>query len=266
MEGPKHVTAIGLRGQIFVAILISTIVGAITAGIASYHVFERGLDAAFEARLQLIVDEAERVIDTGIRAGLTIDQPHLLQRAVAAGTSAEGAVDVEIISVVDSLGRIIASTNSAEIGELAPEYWAANGQRARSDASEILATQQIDSLFGTSEGLIVARLPLSVMEVPSEAFLFRVSLTTTAAAIAVIVFAVLVVWLVPWPFQHRAENLREMMDDLYQQIGGSEPNEQSQPLPDLIETTASIFHDKTIEISDRLRRENDELTRLDEVA
>jgi len=258
--------AAGLRGQVFAAILISAIVGAITAGIASFHVFERGLHGAFEARLQLIVDEAERVIDAGVRAGLNIEQPHLLQRAVAAGTAAERGASTEVISIVDSRGSIIASTNGAEIGEQAPATWTHDFNGSNANSSEILAVQQIDSLFGTREGMIVARLPTSVMDVPSDAFLFRVLVATTAAALGVIILAALLIWLVPWPVQRRVEALRHMMDGLYDQVGGSETVADEQPLPKAITATAASFRDKTLELSDRLQRENDELTRLDEVA
>jgi hypothetical protein len=57
-----------------------------------------------------------------------------------------------------------------------------------------------------------------------------------------------------------------MMTKLYDQIGGSETIDAPQALPKQIEATAADFQNRALAISARLRRENDELTRLDEVA
>ncbi len=257
-----------MRGQIFAAILISVVVGVVAAGIAGYHVFERGLEAAYEARLKSIVGEAGRVLDAGIRAGLAIDQPHLLQEALAGDATAERLTLPEIVSVVDTRGRIIASTNGAEIGEAAPASWTAVSSGAARDVGPplLLATHEIQSLFGTAEGMIVARIPVEVMAARTTAFLFQLLVASTLIGAGIALLAAALLWLVPWPALRRAEALRDMMDALYDRVGGSGTDSPPRPLPKQIERSALRFGATTMDLYDRLQREREELSRLDEAA
>jgi hypothetical protein len=255
-----------MRGQVFVAILISVMVGIAAAGMAGYHVFERGLEAAYQARLKSIVGEGARVLDAGIRAGLAVDQPHLLQQALAGDAAAPDRLALqEIVSVVDPRGRIVASTNGAEIGEMAPAAWTAVGP-VPGHPRLLLASHEIKSLFGTSEGMIVARLPAEVTAARATAFLFQLLIAGTLIGAGTALLAAALLWLVPWPALRRAEALRDMMDALYDRVGGSGAPDAHRPLPRQIEQSALRFRGTTIDLYGRLQREREELSRLDEAA
>lgn len=257
-----------MRGQIFAAILISVVVGIAAAGLAGYHVFERGLEAAYQARLKSIVGEAGRVLDAGIRAGLAVDQPHLLQEALAGEAAPDRLAVPEIVSVVDTKGRILASTNGAEIGEAAPAAWTAVGPGPVRDAGPplLLASHEIQSLFGTAEGMIVARIPAEVMAARTTAFLLQLLVAGTLIAAATALLAAALLWLIPWPALRRAEALRDMMDALYDQVGGSGALPAPGPLPKQVERSALRFREATIGLYTRLQGEREELSRLDEAA
>ncbi|MEM7442338.1 MAG: hypothetical protein AAF414_03290 [Pseudomonadota bacterium] len=246
--------------------MVSTIIGAAAAGVASYHVFERGLRDAFNAQLELTVDEVKRVIDAGVRAGLTWDQPHLLLRALDTGATADTIGPREIISIVGEQGLIIASTNAAEIGEAPPSFWTVTDETEGTDPETILVGKPVISLFGTVEGLVVARVPTAIMNTPSEAFLFRVLIAITFGTLAVALVAAFALWLVPWATPRRTEALRDMMNDLYDRIGGSDIGEKQRELPKPIAATAIDFQETTLGLSNRLKQETDELNRLDEAA
>jgi len=257
-----------MRGQIFAAILISVVVGIAAAGMAGYHVFERGLEAAYQARLKSIVGEAGRVLDAGIRAGLAIDQPHLLQEALAGDAAADRLALPEIVSVVDTRGRIVASTNGAEIGEVAPTTWTAVGAGPARHVGPplLLASHEIQSLFGTAEGMIVARIPAEVMAARTTAFLLQLLVAGTLIAAATALLAAALLWLIPWPALRRAEALRDMMDALYDQVGGAGAQPAPGPLPKQVERSALRFREATIGLYTRLQGEREELSRLDEAA
>lgn len=92
---------------------------ALLAAVTAYHLFDRQLERALEARSQMLVGEAARVLDAGIAAGLEIDQAQLQERALRhVRANLESG---EVIAVVDAAGRIVASTNPAEIGERVEE-------------------------------------------------------------------------------------------------------------------------------------------------
>jgi hypothetical protein len=260
-------TDAGIRGQIFVAIVISVVIGIAAAGVAGYHVFERGLEGAYQARLRSLVDEASRVLDAGIRAGLAADQPHLMQKALAGETSADPIGPTEVVSIVDTRGIVIASTNSAEIGEAAPAAWS---MTASSDAAAgpalLIASHEVMSLFGTVEATIVARVPGEVMAARTTTFLFQLLVASTVIGGGTIVLAFLLVWLIPWPAVRRAEALRAMMDGLYDEVGGAGTAGPPRPLPRQIEGPALRFRTTILEIYGHLLHEREEVSRLDEAA
>jgi len=257
----------GIRGHIFVAIVISVVIGIAAAGVAGYHVFERGLEAAYQARLRSLVDEAGRVLDAGIRAGLAIDQPHLMQKALAGETSADPIGPTEVVSIVDTRGIIIASTNSAEVGEAAPAAWLrTEPPHAAHGPALLIASHEVLSLFGTLEATIVARVPGEVMSARTTTFLFQLLVAVTLTSGGTIVLALLLVWLIPWPAVRRAEALRAMMDGLYDQAGGSTSAGPPGPLPRQIEGPALRFRTTVLELYGHLLHEREEVSRLDEAA
>ena len=92
---------------------------------------------------------------------------------------------------------ISASTNGAEVGELAPPDWPDYSGAPNVDPGFVFAVRDITSLFGTPEGLVIARLPVSVMDAPRGVFQFRVLVTSSLAALGIIVIAALLIWLIP---------------------------------------------------------------------
>jgi hypothetical protein len=56
------------------------------------------------------------------------------------------------------------------------------------------------------------------------------------------------------------------MDTLYDRVGGSEADSPPRPLPKQIEGSALRFRATTMDLYDRLQREREELSRLDEAA
>lgn len=261
----------GIRFQIFVALAISIVVGALVAGITGYHVFQRGLVSAFEARLQLLVDEVGRVLDAGMMAGLGIDHPQLLRRALASSSAArEGLFDAEIVAVLDDQGRIVASTSSAEVGERTPRAWldvaGKEGDRVLELANLILVAKPIETLFSTTEGVVVARLPVAVLTPRAEALLFRFAIVGTAIVVALIVVAAAVVWLIPWPAVRRLETLQGAMTSLYQEVGDMPGAPPAGPLPRRLEALFPAFREQVLDLRARLHDEEAALNRLDEAA
>lgn len=127
-------------------------------------------------------------------------------------------------------------------------------------------TMEIKSLFGTTEGTIVARIPVEVMAARTTTFLFQLLLACALIGAGAITLAAALLWLVPWPGLRKVEALREMMDALYDRIGGAAADDSPGPLPKLVEASALRFRRTTIELYDRLQREREELSRLDEAA
>jgi len=262
----------GIRVQLFIALAISIVVGAVTAGVAGYHVFQRGVVSAFEARLGLVVDEVARVLDAGIMAGLGIEDPQLLRRALASSSAArEGLFDAEILAVLDGQGRTVSSTISAEIGEQAPAAWMAVASDSGGDdsfeaADSIVVTRRIASLFNTTEGVVVARLPMSVVVPRQEALLYRLAILGTGVVVVLIALAAALVWLVPWPVTRQLEALQETMAGLYEDVGDSPGHPSKEHLPRALAAVFPPFRDDVLRLKTRLHEEAGALNRLDEAA
>ena len=56
----------GIRLQLFAALVIAVLGSAFAAAVIAYHLFDRELERAVEARLQMLVAEAGRVLDAGV--------------------------------------------------------------------------------------------------------------------------------------------------------------------------------------------------------
>jgi hypothetical protein len=217
----------GLRLQLFAALAIAVIAAAAMAAVVAYHVFDRELDRALEARLQMLVAETGRVMDAGIAAGLELDRPQLQERAIR-NLRANLAAD-EVIAVVDSAGRIVASSNPAEIGELVPtQTLATPALGAAGDGGErTVAVRPIQSLFGAPAGFVTAKLGPAALDQPRRAFIAKVSLTTAAITLAGLLVAALAAAWLPWRARGVARGLEKHMAALYAGIGTSEPSPAS---------------------------------------
>lgn len=264
--------AAGIRVQLFIALATSIVIGAATAGVAGYQVFRLGVVSAFEARLGLVVDEAARVLDAGIMAGLAINDPQLLRRALASSSAArEGLFDAEILAVLDSQGRTVSSTSSAEIGEDAPPAWMSaatdnSGVDSVDAADSIVVVRRIKSLFNTIEGVVVARLPMTVVVPRQQALLYRLAILGTVVVVVLIALAAAVVWLLPWPVMRQLEALRETMTSLYHELGDSPGLPSEGRLPRALASVFPPFRDDVVRLRTRLREEAGALNRLDETA
>ena len=213
----------GLRLQLVAALAIAVVAASSMAAVVAYHVFDRELDRALEARLQMLVAETGRVMDAGIAAGLELDRPQLQERAIR-NLRANLAAD-EVIAVVDSAGRIVASSNPAEIGELVPiETLAAPAPGAAGESGErTVAVRPIQSLFGAPAGFVTAKLGPAALDQPRRAFIAKVSLSTAAITVAGLLTAALAAAWLPWRARRVARGLERHMTALYAGIGTSEP-------------------------------------------
>lgn len=265
----------GLRRQIFAVLAISIVAGALLAGAVSYHLFDRGLIGAFEARLQLQVTQVQRHLLAGMNAGLTVDQPQLLRRALSVVLDDEGLAAHDIVAITDPTGHILASTIGAEISDRLPPAWleyqsAAEDRLALDDGQWLIYSEAVRSPFGTTEGYLVARLPISAAVPQRQAFLYRLGITVSAAGAVAIALVAALVWLVRWPTVRRVEALRDQLDELYREVGGEleEPSAEGprRALPRPIAATFESYRATVRSLNRRLHREREELNRLDEAA
>lgn len=234
----------GLRLQLFAALAIAVLAAAFAAAATAYHVFDRELERAVEARLKMLVAESGRVLDAGIAAGLDLDRPQLQERALYSLRPDLGAE--ETIAVADADGRIVASSNAAEIGELLslatlsealaaptpadqpadqplmarPLPAAAPLAASVLDHDRLVVARPIESLFGAPAGFVVARLGLATLDQPRRAFIAKLSLATAGIATAGLVVAALAAALAPWRARRIAQALEAVTGQLYAGIGG----------------------------------------------
>ncbi|MEZ5906370.1 MAG: hypothetical protein R3C69_15170 [Geminicoccaceae bacterium] len=214
----------GLRLQFFAALGLGLVGAAVLSTLVAWHVFDRELERAFEARLRLLVVEATRVLDAGIAAGLELDRPQLLERAM--GLVRVNLTAGEVIAIVDADGRVVASSNPAEIGEDAPARWLVAGDGAGAVAAlppttdeQLVITRPVQSLFGAPAGLVVARLPAAVLEPPRRALIAKISLTTALVTALGLLAAAAAAIFLPWRAQRAARALGATMATLYEGIG-----------------------------------------------
>ncbi len=214
----------GLRLQFFAALALGLTGAAVLSTLIAWHVFDRELERAFEARLRLLVVEATRVLDAGIAAGLELDRPQLLERAM--GLVRVNLATGEVIAIVDADGRVLASSNPAEIGEDAParwlavEYSTANGAASATAADEhLLISRPVQSLFGAPAGMVVARLPTTVLEPPRRALIAKISLTGALVTVLGLIAAAAAAFLLPWRALSAVRALGATMETLYEGIG-----------------------------------------------
>lgn len=214
----------GLRLQFFAALALGLLGAAVLSTLIAWHVFDRELERAFEARLRLLVVEATRVLDAGIAAGLELDRPQLLERAM--GVVRVNLAAGEVIAIVDADGRVLASSNPAEIGEDAPARWLAAGDGAATVVpppptvdEQLVITRPVQSLFGAPAGLVVARLPAAVLEPPRRALIAKISLTTALVTALGLLAAAAAALFLPWRAQRAARTLGVTMERLYEGIG-----------------------------------------------
>ncbi len=213
----------GLRLQLFVTLAIAVIGAALAAAAVAYHVFDRELERALEARLEMLVAETGRVMDAGIAAGLELDRPQLQDRAVRnlrANLAAE-----EVIAVLDSGGRIVASSNPAEIGEVVPldSLVAPAAAVVGQHGERQLVVRPIRSLFGGPAGYVTARLGPRALDQPRRAYIAKVALATAGVAVAGLLAAASAAFWFPWRARRVAQRIERHIAALYVGIGTSQP-------------------------------------------
>jgi hypothetical protein len=205
--------------QLFATLAIAVIAAAVTAAIIAFHVFDRELERAHLARLEMLVAETGRVMDAGITAGLDLDRPQLQGRAIRHLRG--NLAGHELIAVVDATGRIVASSSPAEIGELITLDTLGSPVAATpNEAGErTVVVRPIQSLFGAPAGWVTARLGASALDEPRRAFIAKLSLATAAVALAGLVVAGLAAAFLPWRARHVARGIERHMAALYAGIG-----------------------------------------------
>lgn len=241
----------GIRLQLFTALAMAVLGAALAAAVIAYHLFDRELERAVEARLQMLVAEAGRVLDAGITAGLDIERPQLQERALRDLRPNLGVQ--ETILVADAEGRIIAGSDAAAIGEtLPPEQLAAAQAVAEpvaaeteagavtaaagaggptevsaplatsvSDQERIVVVRPVQSLFGGPAGYVAARLGTAALDQPRRGFIAKLSLLTAGFAAAGIFVAALVAFWGPWRARRVVGAVERSMHHLYAGIGSA---------------------------------------------
>jgi hypothetical protein len=213
----------GLRLQLFGMLAIAIIATALSAALVGYHLFDRELERALEARLRMLVAETARVMDAGIAAGLELEGPQLQERAL--GNLLLNLATDEVIAVVDSGGRIVASTNPAEIGELLPLQVLAPlaSVQPAPTAERQLVIRPIQSLFGAPAGYVTARVGPRALDEARSAFVAKVSLTTAGVTFLGLLAAAAGAFWLPWQAWRVASRIERHMEALYRGIGTQAP-------------------------------------------
>jgi hypothetical protein len=263
----------GLRLQLFAALAIAVVAAALTTAATAYHVFDRELERALEARLQMLVAETGRVMDAGIAAGLDLDRPQLQERAIR-NLRPNLAAD-EVIAVTGPDGRIVVSSNPAEIGEqlpldglLQPAGEAAAASLAATDGQpRAIVVRPIQSFFGAPAGYVVARLTPGAIDQPRRAFIAKVSLTTAAVVLAGLLVAGLAAAWLPWRARRVALAIERHLAGLYARIGTSRPPPAlPSRLPAGMRDMVERFSRSVEAREDELRRRAAAVDQLDEAA
>jgi hypothetical protein len=263
----------GLRLQLFAALAIALVAAALTAAAIAYHVFDRELERTLEARLQMLVAETGRVMDAGIAAGLELDRPQLQDRAIR-NLRPNLAAD-EVIAVIGPDGRVVASSNPAEIGETLPldrlrqptDEPPAAGPAAADDRIRTVVVRPIQSLFGAPAGYVIARLTPGALDQPRRAFIAKVSLTTAAVVLAGLLVAGFAAAWLPWRARRAAVAIERHLAGLYTRIGTSRPTPTlPRRLPADMATMLEQFSSAVEAREAELRRRAAAVDQLDEAA
>ena len=239
----------GIRLQLFTALAIAVLGAALAAAVVAYHLFDRELERAVEARLQMLVAEAGRVLDAGITAGLDIERPQLQEWALRNLRPNLG--ELETVLIADAEGHIIAGSDAAAIGETLPPMALAAAQAAEAqaaapietsegaataavagpvavvapfatslaDAERIIVVRPIQSLFGAPSGYVAARLGTAAFNQPRQAFAAKLSLLTAGFAMGCLLIAALAAFSGSWRARRQVQAVEESMQQLYGSIG-----------------------------------------------
>jgi hypothetical protein len=164
-----------------------------------------------------------RVMDACIAAGLELEGPQLQERAL--GNLQFNLATDEVIAVVDSGGRIVASTNPAEIGEQLPLQGLAMPATAHPGevAERQLVTRAIQSLFGAPAGYVTARVGPRVLDEGRSTFIAKVSLTTAGVTLLGLLAAAAAAFWLPWRARRLALGIERHVEALYRGIGAQAP-------------------------------------------
>jgi hypothetical protein len=284
----------GIRLQLFVALAIAVLGAALAAAAIAYHLFDRELERAVEARLQMLVAEAGRVLDAGITAGLDIERPQLQERALQNLRPNLGVQ--ETILVADAEGQIIAGSDAAAIGETLPPMvlaaarattapmeagegaaTAAGGSgpaevtapfaSSLADVERIIVVRPIQSLFGAPSGYVAARLGTAALNQPRQAFAAKLSLLTAGFATGGLLVAALAAFWGPWRARRQVQAVERAMQQLYASIGapGAAPSAAAD-LPAGMQAAMTEFSTAVLAREHELARRADAVDVLDEAA
>ncbi|SMF81250.1 hypothetical protein SAMN06265365_14024 [Tistlia consotensis] len=274
---------IGLRGLVLAVVVGALAIGSSALALAALTAFQQTLLTTVDSRLAEIATSIAGNVENGLQAGVVLPQQRRLL-AVMADERAQ-APEISTIRLADDRGRVLFSTNEAEIGENAPPADRAAGPGvARPDLpvekdrpapwrrvgkTAIVFGQPLTGLFGEPLGTITVELPKAAFETQRQRFML--SLALAAAAITVIggLVAALALALVPLPATRRLVALRRRFEALYTAAGEPRP-----VLPALPRNGAAIalagrltrFETRFSHQLERLAEREAEVRRLDETA
>ncbi len=225
----------GLRGLLLAIAVAGLLVGTVAAVLGSLAAFERTLMTTVQSRLSEVATEVARNIENGLQAGVVLEQQRRLLAVLA--DERTQAPDLSAIRVNDERGRILFSTNEAEIGEAAPLAAAempngdAPAQWFRADGARISLGLRLTGLFGEPLGSVTVTLPADTVDDQRARYAISLALGAVAIVAAGALLAALLLALLPLPGAARLEGLRRRLDTLYERAGLARPQPSAAPDP-----------------------------------
>ncbi|MEX2630232.1 MAG: hypothetical protein WD341_09870 [Tistlia sp.] len=218
---------LGLRGLALAVTVASLALGAAAMALASHAAFERALLTTVDSRLSEVATEVARHVENGLQAGVALEQQRRLLAVMADERSQ--VPDLSAIRVLDDRGRILFSTNEAEIGEKAgtavPGAGGLPGAPPWRQVGAVAITYGLPmtGLFGESLGTVTVALPTAAVADQRERFALALALGAVAITLAGGLLAALLLVLLPLPATARLQRLRQRLDALDLATGEARP-------------------------------------------
>lgn len=274
------VGGLGLRGVVLAVVLGGLALGSAAMAVSSVAAFERTLMTTVDSRLSEVATAVARHVENGLQAGVALEQQRRLLAVMADERSQ--SPDLSTIRVVDERGRVLFSTNEAEIGEpVAPadapvhsltrlvEGEPVQAAWRRVGEAEITFGLPLIGLFGETLGSVTVALPKAEVEDQRERFALSLALAATAITAAGGLLAGLLLALLPLPATTRLHRLRRRLDALYLAASQAQPwppRPAAEAEPPALAEALDPFENWLTPRLARLAEREAEVRRLDETA
>jgi hypothetical protein len=243
------VGGIGPRGLALAVVVAGLAIGSTAMALAALAAFERALLTTVDSRLSEVANEVARHVENGLQAGVALEQQRRLLAVLADERSQ--APELSTIRVVDDRGRILFSTNEAEIGELAaateealapPAVAAPEGPGPEVMGPEVMGPEgrgpapwredgdtaityvlPMTGLFGEALGAVTVALPRDAVADQRERFALSLLMAAAAITAAGGLLAALLLALLPLPATRRLQRLRQRLEALERATGEAQP-------------------------------------------